>query len=84
MNTERTSETSEESANSKEENINELPYSKAIEVDKRSISHIFCSFIVEKMKFKWSTVKQILQILATIITTVLGTIAVQSCAPHWF
>ena len=36
------------------------------------------------MKFKWSTLKQILQILATVITTVLGTIAVQSCAPHWF
>ena len=33
---------------------------------------------------KWSTVKQILQIVATIITTVLGTIAVQSCAPQWF
>ena len=31
---------------------------------------------------KWSTIKQILQILATIITTVAGTIAVQSCA--WF
>ena len=28
---------------------------------------------------KWSTIKQILQILATIITTVAGTIAVQSC-----
>ena len=50
MNTERTNETSEESANSKEENNNELPYSKAIEVDKRSISHIFCSFIVEKLE----------------------------------
>jgi hypothetical protein len=31
------------------------------------------------MKMKWSTIKQILQILATIITTVAGTIAVQSC-----
>jgi hypothetical protein len=28
---------------------------------------------------KWSTIKQILQIIATIITTVAGTIAVQSC-----
>ena len=36
------------------------------------------------MKLKWSTIKQILQIVATIITTVLGTIAVQSCVPHWF
>ena len=33
---------------------------------------------------KWSKIKQILQIVATIITTVLGTIAVQSCAPQWF
>lgn len=36
------------------------------------------------MKMKWSTIKQILQIIATIITTVLGTIAVQSCAPQLF
>jgi hypothetical protein len=36
------------------------------------------------MKFKWSTIKQVLQIVATIITTVLGTIAVQSCGPLWF
>lgn len=36
------------------------------------------------MKLKWSTIKQVLQIVATIITTVLGTIAVQSCAPHLF
>ncbi len=36
------------------------------------------------MKIKWSTIKQILQIVATIITTVLGTIAVQSCSPYWF
>jgi hypothetical protein len=33
---------------------------------------------------KWSTFKKVLQIIGTIITTVLGTIAVQSCAPHWF
>jgi len=31
------------------------------------------------MNIRWSTVKQVLQIIATIITTVLGTIAVQSC-----
>lgn len=36
------------------------------------------------MKLKWSTIKQILQIIATIITTIAGTIAVQSCTPHWF
>lgn len=33
---------------------------------------------------KASTWKQILQILATILTTIAGTIAVQSCAPYWF
>ncbi len=36
------------------------------------------------MKLKWSTIKQILQIIATIITTIAGTIAVQSCVPNWF
>lgn len=36
------------------------------------------------MKIKWSTIKQILQFAAAIITTVFGTIAVQSCSPHWF
>lgn len=36
------------------------------------------------MKIKWTTIKQILQILATIITTVAGTLAVQSCTPILF
>ena len=36
------------------------------------------------MKLKWSTIKQVLQILATVITTIAGTLAVQSCVPHWF
>ena len=36
------------------------------------------------MKIKWTTFKQILKILATIITTLAGTYAVQSCTPHWF
>ena len=31
------------------------------------------------MKLKWTTIKQVLQIIATIITTVLGTVAIQSC-----
>ena len=31
------------------------------------------------MKFKWSTVKKILQIIAAIITTIIGTNVVQSC-----
>ena len=33
---------------------------------------------------KWSTVKQILQIVATILTAIAGTLCVQSCTPHWF
>ena len=36
------------------------------------------------MKLKWSTIKQVLQIIATIITTIAGTLAVQSCGPNWF
>ncbi len=32
------------------------------------------------MKIKYSTIKQVLQVIVTIITTILGTIAVQSCA----
>jgi len=32
------------------------------------------------MRLKWNTIKQVLQVIATIITTILGTIAVQSCA----
>ena len=31
------------------------------------------------MKIKYSTVKKVLRLIATILTTVLGTIAVQSC-----
>ena len=31
------------------------------------------------MNIKWNTVKQVLQIIATIITTIIGTLAVQSC-----
>ena len=30
-------------------------------------------------KIKWTTVKKVLQVIATIISTVVGTIAVQSC-----
>ncbi len=31
------------------------------------------------MNIKWNTIKQILQVVATIITAILGSIAVQSC-----
>ena len=30
-------------------------------------------------KIKWSTVRRVLRVLATIITTIVGTLAVQSC-----
>ena len=36
------------------------------------------------MKINWSTIKKIIQIIITILTTVAGTIVVQNCAPHWF
>ena len=35
------------------------------------------------MKLSSSTWKQLLQILATIITTIAGTLCVQSCGPNW-
>ena len=31
------------------------------------------------MKMKWTTVKKILQIVATVITTILGTNIIESC-----
>ena len=31
------------------------------------------------MRLKWTTVKKVLQIVATIITTILGTNLIQSC-----
>ena len=36
------------------------------------------------VKINWNTVAKVLKFIATVITTVLGTMAVQSCAPHWF
>ena len=35
------------------------------------------------MKINWSIVKKVIQLVITILTTVAGTIAVQSCVPHW-
>ena len=35
-------------------------------------------------KINWNTVVKVLKIIATVITTVLGTIAVQGCKPDWF
>ena len=36
------------------------------------------------IKVNWSTVAKVLRFIATVITSVLGTMAVQSCVPHWF
>ena len=36
------------------------------------------------IKVNWSTVVKVLKFIATVITTVLGTIAVQSCTPYLF
>ena len=36
------------------------------------------------IKVNWTKVAKVLKYIATIITTVLGTIAVQSCSYHWF
>jgi len=33
------------------------------------------------MKKNWNTIKQILQVIATILTSIVGALAVQSCAP---
>ncbi len=33
---------------------------------------------------KWNTIKKILQILATILTTIAGTVCVQSCSTYLF
>jgi len=36
------------------------------------------------IKVNWTTVAKVLKLIATIITSVLGTLAVQSCVPHWY
>ncbi len=36
------------------------------------------------VKVNWTTVVKVLKFIATVITSVLGTMAVQSCAPYWF
>lgn len=35
------------------------------------------------IKPNWRTIVKVLKFVATVITSVAGTIAVQSCAPHW-
>ena len=36
------------------------------------------------IKVNWNTIAKVLQFVATVITSVLGTIAVQSCSPSLF
>ena len=36
------------------------------------------------IKINWSTIAKVLKFVATVITSVLGTIAVQSCGPGLF
>ena len=36
------------------------------------------------IKLNWSTIAKVLKFIATVITSVLGTMAVQSCAPQLF
>jgi len=35
------------------------------------------------IKINWNNVAKVLKFIATVITSVLGTIAVQSCAPNF-
>ena len=36
------------------------------------------------IKVNWTKIVKVLKLAATIITTVLGTLAVQSCKSQWF
>ena len=36
------------------------------------------------VKVNWTEVAKVLKFFATVITSILGTLAVQSCSPHWF
>ena len=36
------------------------------------------------IKVNWTKVAKVLKLVATVITTVLGTLAVQSCESQWF
>ncbi len=35
------------------------------------------------VKVNWINVAKVLKFLATVITTIAGTLAVQSCGPYW-
>ena len=36
------------------------------------------------VKIKWRTILKVLKFIGTVLTTVAGTLAVQSCAPNLF
>ena len=36
------------------------------------------------IKVNWTKIAKVLKLVATVITTVLGTLAVQSCKSQWF
>ncbi len=36
------------------------------------------------IKVNWRTIAKVLKFTATVITSILGALAVQSCAPEWF
>ena len=36
------------------------------------------------VKITWTKVAKVLKFIATVITSVLGALAVQSCAPYWY
>ena len=41
----------DENEKKEEEDINELPYDKAVELDKRNVIHIYLSFLIQKLDF---------------------------------
>lgn len=36
------------------------------------------------VKLSWTKVAKVLKFIATVITSILGALAVQSCVPHWY
>ena len=36
------------------------------------------------IRVNWTKIAKVLRFLATVITTIAGTLAVQSCATNWF
>ena len=36
------------------------------------------------VKISWTKVAKVLKFIATVITSILGALAVQSCVPYWY